>query len=1511
MRINYGIFVLSLLILSINCVYGVTADQSNSTAVSVNLTDYPQNNREWLKITSNNSIINITANASHVTPVQTFNPSEQVTIIPELLLTLNIIDIPDGTAKLSLAPASNQTTVIKLDEEAKGTADKIGKAKLAAIEPFLRYKKSKTVVQRKFSDDLLQLIDSNYPKTGMSREQEKKIMRAKGELKSKNQLNFANKDKQMLKISQPGDDQVNVYIFLKPSASTQFIDAYATNITYRDQEKHFVTAWVDLNNLEKLALNDEIISIQTVIPPLLNTVTTEGDDLLRSNDVRNTYNLKGKGVKIGVISDGVVHISDSINAGELPNTVHIREIGVNDEGTAMLEIVHDIAPEAELYFHSGVGRVDNFNHAIDDLDALGCDIIVDNIKWKDEPYFEDGLVASHIKNILSGNPNLIYITSAGNNAENHYQGDYFEDGNHMHDFSRGSNKYLDVTIAPGEELQAFLQWNDKWGASSNDYDLYLYRQIGPFEYEILKSSTKDQEGIGNNPQEFFSFINSENSNIYAQIDINRPSSTTPEKTLELYIYPPKGSGYTNIAKDYLIASDSIYGHAAIPDVITVGANKWSWPSEIEPFSSQGPVTISYPTSVLRSKPDIIGFDYVITSVRGFEDFGGTSAAAPHIAGIVALAKQANPSLSRSQIQNYLYGSAIDLGLPGRDNIYGFGRADALKMIQTINPTTPTPMPTLTPTPTPTVTPTPTSPPSAPVADFTAIPVSGTAPIAVQFIDRSTNSPKSWSWDFGDGQRQIGNQYQPVHLYSNAGTYTVSLTASNSAGSDTKTRSNLITISPPPANERVQNGDCNSVLYWTTNGDSGSGGTWYPARYVPYEGQSGGYIQSDVNGALSGWANSAIYQDTDLTNVNKLTYYLMTISSSSAGDKRIEVYIDNMRIKTITSPSGLTSWTQYSQDVSGYSGIHRIKFYTSTSNSGSGGWLKVGVDTVSAIAEINPPVASFTESQNSGTVPFSVIFSDTSTNTPTTWAWDFGDDGTSTVQNPAHTYTSTGTYTVKLTAANIVGSNTQIKTGYIIASNIPASTPTPTPAPTVTPTSTPIVTPLPTENTAALLHFNGADQSTSFVDETGKTWSGYGDAKLSASKNKFGTASGSFDGSGDYIASPSSSDFSFGTGDWTVDCWVNFNSVSSINTIVSSPSSGGDNKFVIWQDGYSNQITAYVGGTSTAAYWIPQTNRWYHIEVSRESTTVRIFIDGAQVASATRSANLDFSQVYIGKYGGSSSYMMNGYIDEVRISKGIARHNSNFSPASDEYGSSTPTPTPTPTPTMTLTPTPTVTETSTPTPTETPAPIDSYIKALLHFNGADQSTSFIDETGKTWNMYGDAKLRTSQVKFGSASGSFDGSGDYLVSLSSSDFSFGTGDWTFDCWVNFNSVSSINTIVSSPSSGSDNKFVIWQDGYSNQITAYVGGTSTAASWIPQTNRWYHIEVSRQGSVVRIFIDGVQVTSATRSANLDFSQMYVGKYGSSNSYMMNGYIDELRISKGIARHSSKFNPQVLEYR
>ena len=158
------------------------------------------------------------------------------------------------------------------------------------------------------------------------------------------------------------------------------------------------------------------------------------------------------------------------------------------------------------------------------------------------------------------------------------------------------------------------------------------------------------------------------------------------KTLEVFIYPSNGAYVYNNNID---PADSIFGHAAVPGAIAAGAIDASdiGNDDIEPFSSQGPVTITYPSPVSRPKPDLCGVDGVLISGAGgfgYWDgsnyrFYGTSAAAPHIAAIAAQRRGAYPDKTGDEIRTELCDSAVDLGSAGRDNIYGYGRADALNM----------------------------------------------------------------------------------------------------------------------------------------------------------------------------------------------------------------------------------------------------------------------------------------------------------------------------------------------------------------------------------------------------------------------------------------------------------------------------------------------------------------------------------------------------------------------------------------------------------------------------------------------------------------------------------------------------------------------------------------------------------------------------------------------------------------------------------------------------------------
>ena len=147
------------------------------------------------------------------------------------------------------------------------------------------------------------------------------------------------------------------------------------------------------------------------------------------------------------------------------------------------------------------------------------------------------------------------------------------------------------------------------------------------------------------------------------------------KTLEVYVFGAYMYPNNNVP------ADSIWGHPAVPDAIAVAAANQSTPSTIEDFSSQGPVTIAFPVAESRPKPDITGVDGVsVTGAGGFHNpFYGTSASAPHVAAVVAQIWGAHPELTPTQVRSALYSSAVHVGTPGKNTVFGYGRADALAM----------------------------------------------------------------------------------------------------------------------------------------------------------------------------------------------------------------------------------------------------------------------------------------------------------------------------------------------------------------------------------------------------------------------------------------------------------------------------------------------------------------------------------------------------------------------------------------------------------------------------------------------------------------------------------------------------------------------------------------------------------------------------------------------------------------------------------------------------------------
>jgi len=404
-------------------------------------------------------------------------------------------------------------------------------------------------------------------------------------------------------------------------------------------------------------------------------------------DIQAFTGLNGTGVKIGVISDGVSHLEDAVNAGVLPNSVHVLRNSVisGDEGTAILEVLYKIAPNADFYFVSHGKDKTEFRDGVSLLVDAGCKIICDDVEWREVPYFEDDWLSDYINNTTKEN-DLLYVIGAGNDGLRHYQGLYYNNGSNFHDFSGGTlpknaspEKFL-ITLPPYGNTEAILQWDDPWEDRENEYQLYV---IDADNFSPLK--TNNQVTLNKNPMETVVYVNPFNKSVNLSLLIENRNGTSKQKSLELFVFSPP-SNPAVLDKRFVNATDAIYGHRSLPPVTSVGAVALDNPDTIEAFSSQGPVTHENNEMILINKPDIVGIDNIsVSGAGGFgKDFYGTSASVPYIAGISALLWSQNLSQNSSTIRNAMYKSAIDLGKPGWDPVYGYGRIDTLRMYLLLN-----------------------------------------------------------------------------------------------------------------------------------------------------------------------------------------------------------------------------------------------------------------------------------------------------------------------------------------------------------------------------------------------------------------------------------------------------------------------------------------------------------------------------------------------------------------------------------------------------------------------------------------------------------------------------------------------------------------------------------------------------------------------------------------------------------------------------------------------------------
>ena len=367
-----------------------------------------------------------------------------------------------------------------------------------------------------------------------------------------------------------------------------------------------------------------------------------------------------------------------------------------------------------------------------------------------------------------------------------------------------------------------------------------------------------------------------------------------------------------------------------------------------------------------------------------------------------------------------------------------------------------------------------------------------------------------------------------------------------------------------------------------------------------------------------------------------------------------------------------------------------------------------------------------------------------------------------------------------------------------------------------------------------------------------------------------TNGGSFHGygiSGDYASIAASSDFDvLSNGTFTIDFW--FYRTNSLGTyadyvgIFNGVSAG----VLIYQNGSTFDV--YINGSTIFNVTHPSLNQWVHVALTRDGTTLRLFLNG--VASGTSTASLGTSNYPLNVAGDSTGRLgLEGYVSDVRVIKGTAVYTSAF------------------------------------TPPTAPSTAITNTEALLSFTNA----AMFDQTGKTnVQTVGNAQLDTSVKKFGTASAEFDGTGDRLILDNKVLAPVGTQSFTIECFIYVNANKNYNGIYSAGYGiqmyvNSSGKLQCWLG--NSSASFFVNGLESTT--IIPTSTWRHIALVRDSSAntVTWFVEGLekgQQTSVTDSvANLTTYSHTIGSY-ESGTYSMNGYIDEFRITNK-ARYTSNF--------
>lgn len=488
---------------------------------------------------------------------------------------------------------------------------------------------------------------------------------------------------------------------------------------------NMVSGWLPFSAIGSLA---DLSSLKSAQPSYaitrVGSVTSQADPALEADIARDLFGVDGSGINVGILSDSfeasfgaVGSYDDDILSGDLPDDVEILAdifFGI-DEGRAMAQLIYDLAPGSDLTFRTAFRGAADFANGILELVDAGADVIVDDIGYLNEPFFQDGVIAQAADQAFAAG--VPYFSAAGNSGDDSYESSFRFgqeiDNYRFHDFDPGNGVdiFQEFTLAPGQGVSLSFQWDEPFSSTggigaSSDLDLFILDDEDFSLANVVAAGTDNNIASGN-AVELVNFTNTTGSIQSFYIALGRDTNQGGADPGRVKYIDFNGQAL-NI--EYDTNSSTSFGHPNAAGSASVGAAFFAEtpefgtnPPALESFSSLGGTEILFDadgnrlaTPDVRQSVDFVAVDGTNTTFFGgdtgedpdsFPNFFGTSAAAPHAAAVAALmleaANEAGLDPTPQEIYDALAASAIDMDNPftngfdvGYDFATGFGLIQA-------------------------------------------------------------------------------------------------------------------------------------------------------------------------------------------------------------------------------------------------------------------------------------------------------------------------------------------------------------------------------------------------------------------------------------------------------------------------------------------------------------------------------------------------------------------------------------------------------------------------------------------------------------------------------------------------------------------------------------------------------------------------------------------------------------------------------------------------------------------